>query len=203
MIALSSKTRTPILFGSRRVQEGTDSEGVKSRDADRLNASLGWCRRHRERRTDRWSQIYSWGTPLRRHVPSIPHADDENHNGIYIASRCSETHDGGLAHSDNVMVKHQRTSSSLSITTSPSTVPHVPYGHAHVERPHQEGYQSLRRADQGPPRPSVSQKRARRFCSRLMFETVAEMEYNKDDIIAYNAMAYREGHPTSSGFSVR
>jgi hypothetical protein len=29
------------------------------------------------------------------------------------------------------------------------------------------------------------------------------MEYNKDEIIAYNSMAYRVGHPTSSGFSVR
>jgi hypothetical protein len=36
-----------------------------------------------------------------------------------------------------------------------------------------------------------------------MFETIEEMEYNKDEIIAYNSMAYRVGHPTSSGFSIR
>ena len=37
------------------------------------------------------------------------------------------------------------------------------------------------------------------FVLVLMFETVEEMEYNKDDLVAYNAMAYRVGHPTSSG----
>jgi hypothetical protein len=41
------------------------------------------------------------------------------------------------------------------------------------------------------------------FVLVLMFETIEEMEYNKDEIIAYNSMAYRAGHPTSSGFSVR
>ena len=41
------------------------------------------------------------------------------------------------------------------------------------------------------------------FVLVLMFETIEEMEYNKDEIILYNQMAYRVGHPTSSGFSVR
>lgn len=41
------------------------------------------------------------------------------------------------------------------------------------------------------------------FVLVLMFETVQEMEYNKDELQAYNALGYRLGHPTSSGFSSR
>jgi hypothetical protein len=34
-----------------------------------------------------------------------------------------------------------------------------------------------------------------------MFETLEEIEYNKDEIIAYNQLGYRLGHPTTSGLS--
>ena len=33
----------------------------------------------------------------------------------------------------------------------------------------------------------------------LMFEVVDEINENIDDVVAYQAQAYREGHPTSSG----
>jgi hypothetical protein len=39
------------------------------------------------------------------------------------------------------------------------------------------------------------------FVLVLMFETLEEIEYNKDEIIAYNQLGYRLGHPTTSGLS--
>ena len=37
------------------------------------------------------------------------------------------------------------------------------------------------------------------FVMVLMFEVVHEINENIDDVVAYQAQAYREGHPTSSG----
>ena len=37
------------------------------------------------------------------------------------------------------------------------------------------------------------------FVMVLMFEVVDEINENIDEVVAYQAQAYREGHPTSSG----
>ena len=37
------------------------------------------------------------------------------------------------------------------------------------------------------------------FVMVLMFEVVDEINENVDDMVAYQAQAYRKGHPTSSG----
>ena len=37
------------------------------------------------------------------------------------------------------------------------------------------------------------------FVMVLMFEVVDEINENIDEVVAYQAHAYREGHPTSSG----
>ena len=145
-------------------------------------------------------------SPVADRTLTSPHAGThENHNGIYIASSVLGNDTMvGLAHSDNVMVAHQ--SDVLQFINN--DVPKYSYLTYHTDTPM---WNVLTKKDINHfdvqirdhrghlyPRSALAD-----FVLVLMFETVEEIEYNKDDIIAYNAMAYREGHPTSSGFSVR
>ena len=135
-----------------------------------------------------------------------PHAGThENHNGIYIASSVLGNDTMvGLAHSDNVMVAHQ--SDVLQFINN--DVPKYSYLTYHTDTPMWNvltkkdlNYFDVQIRDHRGhlyPRSALAD-----FVLVLMFETIEEMEYNKDEIIAYNSMAYRVGHPTSSGFSVR
>ena len=135
-----------------------------------------------------------------------PHAGThENHNGIYIASQMLGNDTMvGLAHSDNVMVAHQ--SDVLQFINN--DVPKYSYLTYHTDTPMWNvltkkdiNYFDVEIRDHRGhlyPRSALAD-----FLMVIMFETIEEMEYNKDDIIAYNAMAYKLGHPTSSGFSVQ
>jgi len=131
-----------------------------------------------------------------------PHAGThENQPGLYIASKAlgNDTMVGKSAE-DSVMVAHH--SDVLQyINKTVGKYAHITY---HSEVPmwnvltknYINSFDIEIRDHKGHlyPRSAIAD-----FVLVLMFETVEEMEYNKDDLVAYNAMAYRVGHPTSSG----
>lgn len=133
-----------------------------------------------------------------------PHAGThENHPGLYIASQAlgNDTMVGKSA-DDSVMVAHNSDVIQY-INKTVGKFAHITY---HAEIPmwtvltknYINNFDIEIRDHKGHlfPRSAIAD-----FVLVLMFETVEEMEYNKDDIVAYNAMGYRLGHPTSSGIS--
>ena len=135
-----------------------------------------------------------------------PHAGThENSNGIYISSKVLGNDTLiGHAHDDSVMVAHQ--SDVLQFINN--EVPKYSYLTYHTDVPmwqilttnYINHFDIEIRDHKGHlyPRSAIAN-----FVLVLMFETVQEMEYNKDELQAYNALGYRLGHPTSSGFSSR
>lgn len=127
----------------------------------------------------------------------------ENHNGIYISSKALGNDVlVGKAHDDNVMVAH----SSDVLQFINNDVAKFSYLTYHTDVPMWNILTKKNIFDFDIelrdhrnvlfPRSALPD-----FVLVLMFETVEEIEYNKDDIIAYNALGYRLGHPTVSGLS--
>jgi len=131
-----------------------------------------------------------------------PHAGThENHNGIYIASQALGN-DTMVARSvdDTTMVAH----SSDVLQFINNDVPRFSHLTYHTEVPmwnvltkNYLNYFDIEIRDHKGhlfPRSAIAD-----FVMVLMFEVVDEINENIDDVVAYQAQAYREGHPTSSG----
>ena len=131
-----------------------------------------------------------------------PHAGThENHNGIYIASQALGN-DTMVARSvdDTTMVAH----SSDVLQFINNDVPRFSHLAYHAEVPmwnvltknYLNNFDIEIRDHKGHlfPRSAIAD-----FVMVLMFEVVHEINENIDEVVAYQAQAYREGHPTSSG----
>ena len=131
-----------------------------------------------------------------------PHAGThENHNGIYIASQALGN-DTMVAMSvdDTTMVAHSSDVLQFINNDAPR-FSHLTY---HTEVPmwnvltkNYLNYFDIEIRDHKGhlfPRSAIAD-----FVMVLMFEVVDEINENVDDMVAYQAQAYREGHPTSSG----
>ena len=131
-----------------------------------------------------------------------PHAGThENHNGIYIASQALGN-DTMVARSvdDTTMVAH----SSDVLQFINNDVPRFSHLTYNTEVPmwnvltkNYLNYFDIEIRDHKGhlfPRSAIAD-----FVMVLMFEVVDEINENIDDVVAYQAQAYREGHPTSSG----
>jgi hypothetical protein len=125
----------------------------------------------------------------------------ENHNGIYIASQALGN-DTMVARSvdDTTMVAH----SSDVLQFINNDVPRFSHLTYNTEVPmwnvltkNYLNYFDIEIRDHKGhlfPRSAIAD-----FVMVLMFEVVDEINENIDDVVAYQAQAYREGHPTSSG----
>ena len=131
-----------------------------------------------------------------------PHAGThENHNGIYIASQALGN-DTMVARSvdDTTMVAH----SSDVLQFINNDVPRFSHLTYNTEVPmwnvltkNYLNYFDIEIRDHKGhlfPRSAIAD-----FVMVLMFEVVDEINENIDDVVAYQAQAYHEGHPTSSG----
>ena len=143
------------------------------------------------------------GSTASRTISATHAGTHENHNGIYIASKALGNDTlVSKAHDDSVMVAHN----SDVLQYLNNDVAKYAYLTYHTDVPMWNiltkkdiyNFDIEIRDHKGIlyPRNAIAD-----FVLVLMFETLEEIEYNKDEFIAYNQLGYRLGHPTTSGLS--